>query len=67
MGDTVPVECFHTVVPPSIMEFYDSKNGVADGRAVGSRNDYKYYGLRPFLSVKYSFIRTGSASKHYGR
>ena len=60
------VECFHTVVPPSIMEFYDSKNGVADGRAVGSRNDYKYYGLRPFLSVKYSFIRTGSASKHYG-
>lgn len=60
------VECFHTVVPPSIMNFYDSKNGVADGRAVGSRNDYKYYGLRPFLSVKYSFIRKGSASKHYG-
>lgn len=60
------VECFHTVVPPSIMNFYDSKKGVADGRAVGSRNDYKYYGLRPFLSVKYSFIRKGSASKHYG-
>jgi len=60
------VECFHTVVPPSIMQFYDSKNGVADGRAVGSRNDYKYYGLRPFLSVKYSFIRKSSESKHYG-
>ncbi len=59
------IECFHTVVPPSIMDFYNNKTGVADGRAVGSRNDYKYYGLRPFLSVKYSFIRTGSASKHY--
>lgn len=56
------VECFHTIVPPSIMEFYSA---LGIGRAVGSRSDYKYYGLRPFLSVKYSLIKEGSAGKHY--
>ncbi|MDL2287326.1 YfhO family protein, partial [Eubacteriales bacterium OttesenSCG-928-G02] len=59
------VECFHTVVPPSIMEFYDSSKGVGPGRGVGSRADYRYYGLRPFLSVKYSFIKEGSKNKHF--
>ena len=47
------ISCFHTVVPPSIMEFYPI---VGVSRSVGSRAETKYYGLRPFLSVKYSFI-----------
>ncbi|MBO4452950.1 MAG: YfhO family protein, partial [Clostridia bacterium] len=51
------IECFHTVVPPSIMEFYP-KIGVT--RSVGSRAESSYYGLRAFTSTKYSFIRTSS-------
>ncbi len=49
------IECFHTVVPPSIMEFYP-KIGVT--RSVGSRAESKYYGLRAFTSVKYSLIQS---------
>lgn len=55
------VECFHTVVPPSLMEFY-GKVGVT--RNVASRATYDKYGLLGFLSVKYSFIRTSSGYKH---
>lgn len=55
------VECFHTVVPPSLMEFYE-KVGVR--RDVASRATYDKYGLLGFLSVKYSFIRSGSAYRH---
>ncbi len=51
------MECFHTVVPPSIMEFYPK---VKVERNVGSRADSSLYGLRAFLSVKYSFIRETS-------
>ena len=51
------MECFHTVVPPSIMEFYPK---VKVERNVGSRADSSLYGLRAFLSVKYSFIRQTS-------
>lgn len=50
------IVCFHTVVPPSIMEFYP-KIGVT--RDVGSRPLSSYYGIRGFTSAKYSFIRTG--------
>ncbi len=49
------IECFHTVVPPSIMEFYP-KIGVT--RSVGSRAESTLYGLRAFTSTKYSFIET---------
>ncbi len=54
------IECFHTVVPPSIMNFYP-KIGVT--RSVGSRAESKYYGLRAFTSVKYSFIQTNENKK----
>lgn len=55
------VECFHTVVPPSIMDFYEN---IGVTRNVASRADYAKYGLLGFLSVKYSFIRSSSAYKH---
>ncbi len=55
------VECFHSVVPPSVMDFYETM-GVT--RNVASRADYAKYGLLGFLSVKYSFIRSASAYKH---
>ena len=51
------MECFHTVVPPSIMAFYPK---FKVERNVGSRADSSLYGLRAFLSVKYSVIRTVS-------
>jgi len=54
------IECFHTVVPPSIMEFYP-KIGVT--RSVGSRPESSLYGLRAFTSAKYSFIETKKNKK----
>ncbi len=54
------IECFHTVVPPSIMEFYP-KIGVT--RSVGSRAYSSLYGLRGFTSVKYSVIEERDNSK----
>lgn len=54
------IECFHTVVPPSIMEFYPH---IDIKRSVGSRAESKYYGLRAFTSVKYSFIQTNENKK----
>ncbi len=47
------IECFHTVVPGSVMDFYP-KIGVS--RSVGSRAETKYFGLRAFASVKYSLV-----------
>lgn len=55
------IECFHTVVPPSIMNFYP-KIGVT--RSVGSRAETKLYGLRGFTSVKYSVVNKSSTKKH---
>ncbi|MBR5277911.1 MAG: YfhO family protein [Clostridia bacterium] len=49
------MECFHTVVPPSIMNFYPNFDIT---RSVGSRAESKYYGLRAFMSAKYSLIET---------
>lgn len=57
------IECFHTVVPPSIMEFYP-KIGVS--RNVGSRSESRLYGLRAFASVKYSFIDSGKTHEASG-
>ncbi len=54
------IECFHTVVPPSIMDFYP-KIGVT--RSVGSRAESSLYGLRAFTSTKYSFIETSKNQK----
>ena len=48
------IECFHTVVPPSIMNFYDLLDY---NRSVGSRTLSTWYGLRSFTSTEYSFIQ----------
>ena len=54
------IECFHTVIPPSVMDFY---NLVGYYRSVGSRTLSSWYGLRAFTSTKYSFIRQGTNSR----
>lgn len=51
------IECFHTVVPPSLMTFYDL---LGYNRSVGSRTYSSWYGLRAMTSTEYSFIRTGT-------
>lgn len=50
------MECFHTVVPPSLMDFYDL---VSYRRSVNSHTDSSWYGLRALLSTQYSFIEDG--------
>ncbi len=49
------IECFHTVVPPSLMNFYDL---LGYNRSVGSRTYSSWYGLRAMTSTEYSFIQT---------
>ncbi|MBQ3057792.1 MAG: YfhO family protein [Clostridia bacterium] len=44
------INCFHSVVPASIMDFYEY---IGIERSVGSRPDTKYPALRSLLSVKY--------------
>ena len=44
------INAFHSVVPSSIMEFYEY---IGITRDVGSRPDKNYPALRPLLSVKY--------------
>lgn len=44
------INCFHSVVPASIMEFYEY---IGVERSVGSRPDTTYTALRSLLSVKY--------------
>ena len=46
------MRCFHSVVPVSIMDFYE-KIGVT--RDVASRADLKHYPLRALFSVRYYF------------
>ena len=57
------LECFHTVVPPSIMEFYPYL-GVT--RNVSSKPHSDLYGLRAFTSVKYSLIYTKNNTNSKG-
>lgn len=47
------IQAFHSIVPPSIMEFYPA---VGVKRDVGSRPEAEYYALRPLLSVRWLFI-----------
>ena len=54
------IQAFHSVVPGSLMDFYNS-SGVQ--RDVASRPSTNYYGLRALLSVKYLFCRSGSDSQ----
>ena len=48
------INAFHSVVPPSIMEYYTLIGGE---RAVASRPEPKYLGVRGLTSVKYAFVR----------
>lgn len=44
------INAFHSIVPSSIIEFY---NYIGIERSVGSRPETNYYAIRPLLSVKY--------------
>ena len=46
------IQAFHSIVPGSLMEFYDS---IGVQRDVASRPDTAHYGLRALTSVKYLF------------
>lgn len=46
------MQAFHSIVPGSIMEFYDSLD---ISRSVASRPDTSHYALRSFLSVRWLF------------
>ncbi len=54
------IQNFHTIVPPSIMDFYDC---IGIRRSVGSRTDSSVYGVRAFLSVRFSVIESAKNSK----
>lgn len=49
------IQCFHSVVPVSIMNFYES---IGVQRNVASRPELEFYGVRAITSVKYLFCRT---------
>lgn len=46
------IQAFHSIVPGSVMEFY---NSIGVERSVGSRPEPKHMGLRGLTSVKYLF------------
>lgn len=52
------IQCFHSIVPSSIMEFYPS---IGVDRDVASRPDQEHYALRGLTSVRYLFARTSTA------
>ena len=47
------IQAFHSIVPPSVMDFYPT---VGVKRDVGSRPETKFYALRSLLSVRWLFI-----------
>lgn len=51
------IQAFHSIVPASVMDFY---NEIGVQRDVGSRPSIGFYGLRAFLSVKYLFAKSDS-------
>lgn len=50
------IQAFHSVVPGSIMEYYQS---IGVTRDVGSRPEVKYYGIRALTSCKWLFDYAG--------
>ena len=48
------IQAFHSIVPGSLMEFY---NTIGVKRDVGSRPDENFYGVRALTSVKYLFTQ----------
>jgi uncharacterized membrane protein YfhO len=59
--DYPTIQCFNSSVNTAILDFYP-KIGVT--RNVASRPESKYFGLRGFLSTKYSLVSTSKTSKH---
>ena len=57
---TPTIQAFHSIVPGSLMQFYN-QSGVT--RDVGSRPEAELYGFRALLSVKYLFAEEGLAKK----
>lgn len=53
------IQAFHSVVPASIMEFYQSMGITRD---VSSKPDVKYYGLRALESVRYMLVKTSKTT-----
>ncbi|MGN0494461.1 MAG: YfhO family protein, partial [Acutalibacteraceae bacterium] len=53
---------FHSVVPASIMEFYEY---IGVERSVGSRPDVDEEAIRPLLSVKYLLNRKGEGAEKF--
>lgn len=53
------MRCFHSIVPASLMDFYEA---IGITRDVASRPETKNYPLRELFSVKYYFERTGSGA-----
>ena len=47
------IQCFHSIVPPSVMAFYES---IGVDRDVASRPDTTHIGLRGLTSVKYRMV-----------
>ena len=54
--DTSCIQAFHSIVPPSIIDFYTS---VGVQRGVGSRPGTEHYAIRSLLSVRYLFDNAG--------
>ena len=54
--DLPNIQCFHSIVPVSLMEFYPE---VGVKRDVSSKPDKKYLHLRSLLSVKWLYIAEG--------
>ena len=50
--NTSCIQAFHSIVPPSVIDFYES---VGVQRGVGSRPETDRYAIRSLLSVKYLF------------
>ncbi len=51
------MRCFHSIVPVSVMDFYDAVDITRD---VASRPEPKHYALRELFSVKYYFDKVQS-------
>lgn len=54
------IRCFHSVVTPSIMEFYPTVDVTRD---VSSKPDFDLYELRSLLSVRYLYADADEASE----
>lgn len=55
------IQAFHSIIPVSTMDFYP-KVGVK--RDVSSKPETKYYQLRPFLSVRWLFVKTSEENQN---